>query len=336
MKKKVLSLALALALCLGLTVPAAAEAYEIRSDNCDYELSTKPVGKTFTSFEIMEAETFEPSEEPIEFTLYIVPDNTTLTCKTHPEAAMLFEICAFEQDIWASDLWTDEGETFIIKPTYGEYGHVYYYIRTQRGPIGDPDPYDRGVCVMAESAAKAKGLKPPSDKEATTEETPANPFTDVAETSPFYDAILWAVKQKITNGKTTTAFGPGDTCTVSHILTFLYRAYAINNDIETTGSEREAVLAWAKENQMIQDTKNLDTPCTRAMAMTFIWKAFDSPKRSVTFSFDDIPEDAEYMQAVLWAVEHKITSGTGDGTTFSPMDSCTRGQIATFLYRAYK
>ena len=214
---------------------------------------------------------------------------------------------------------------------------MIYHLQSQKDPDPlEPNPYDRGVCVMAESAAKAMGLSAPSDKKTPAADASANPFTDVSETSPFYDAILWAVKQKITNGKTASTFGPGDTCTVSHILTFLYRAYAINNGIETTGPEREAVLAWAKENQMIQDTKNLDIPCTRAMAMTFIWRAFDSPKRSVTFSFDDIPEDAEYTQAVLWAVEHKITSGTGDGTTFSPEDSCTRGQIATFLYRAYK
>lgn len=331
MKKKLLSLALALILCLGLTVPAAAEAYEIRSDNCDYELSTKPIGETFTSFEIIEAETFEPSEEPIEFTLYIVPDNTTISCKTHPEAAMFFDIYMIEEDMWASDFWNLEGETFVIKPTFYEYGHVYYHIRTQKGSAGDPDPYDRGVCVMAESAAKAKGLKPPSDKEAPAGETPANPFTDVAETSPFYDAILWAIEQNITKGKTETTFGPGDTCTVSHILTFLWRANGRPGD---NGDERASVTAWAQNLGI--DTSDLSVPCTRAMAMTFIWKAFDSPKRSVTFSFDYIPENAEYMQAVLWAVEHKITSGTGDGTTFSPMDFCTRGQIATFLYRAYK
>nr|WP_325229487.1 S-layer homology domain-containing protein [uncultured Oscillibacter sp.] len=332
MKKKVLSFALALALCLGLTVPAAAEPYIIKSDKCEYELSTKPIGRTFASFYIIEAETWEESEEPVEFTVYIVPDNTTLTCKTHPEAAMTFEICAFEEDLWASDFWTDEGETFIIKPTFDEYGHVYYYIRTQKGPmLSDLDPYDRGVCVMAESAAKAKGLKPPSDKEAPVEETPANPFTDVAETSPFYNAILWAVEQNITKGKTENTFGPGDTCTISHILTFLWRANGRPGD---NGDERASVTAWAQSLDI--DTDSLSTPCTRSAAVTFMWKAAGSPEVSTDKAFTDVSADAEFASAVAWAVESGVTSGTGDGTTFSPDTTCTRGQIVTFLHRASK
>ncbi|MCI9588172.1 MAG: S-layer homology domain-containing protein, partial [Oscillospiraceae bacterium] len=48
---------------------------------------------------------------------------------------------------------------------------------------------------------------------------------------------------------------------------------------------------------------------------------------------DDVPANADYAQAVAWAVEKNITSGTGDGN-FSPATTCTRGQIVTFLYRA--
>ena len=105
------------------------------------------------------------------------------------------------------------------------------------------------------------------------------------------------------------------------------------DDVEVTGSEREAVLTWAKENKLIQDTKNLDSPCTRAMAMNFMWKASGCPEPSFPSSFVDIPKNVSYKQAVSWAVERKITSGTGDGSTFSPNDSCTRGQIVTFLFR---
>ena len=68
--------------------------------------------------------------------------------------------------------------------------------------------------------------------------------------------------------------------------------------------------------------------------MTFMWNAAGSPEVKTEVSFTDVAEDAGYAGAVAWAVEQGITAGTGDGTTFSPDATCTRGQIATFLYRA--
>ena len=64
-----------------------------------------------------------------------------------------------------------------------------------------------------------------------------------------------------------------------------------------------------------------------------MWKASGCPEAYVNSSFSDISENAEYKQAVNWAVEREITSGTGDGSTFSPNNTCTRGQIVTFLFR---
>ena len=51
--------------------------------------------------------------------------------------------------------------------------------------------------------------------------------------------------------------------------------------------------------------------------------------------FKDVPKNAYFYDAVMWAVENKITTGTGDGTTFEPNANCTRGQVITFLWRAY-
>lgn len=152
-------------------------------------------------------------------------------------------------------------------------------------------------------------------------------FSDVAANSPFAAAIRWAVDQKITNGKTPTTFGPGDTCTVSHILTFLYRA----GNGAGTGNERDKVVSWAESLGI--DTGNLNAPCTRAMAVDFMWKAAGSPAPSRTTAFADVPASADYAKAVSWAVEKGITNGTG-GDAFSPNGTCTRGQIVTFLYRA--
>jgi hypothetical protein len=67
--------------------------------------------------------------------------------------------------------------------------------------------------------------------------------------------------------------------------------------------------------------------------MLYFWKQAGSPETAVSGKFTDVPADAEYAQAVAWAVEKGITTGLTD-TTFAPDSTCTRGQIATFLYRA--
>lgn len=155
----------------------------------------------------------------------------------------------------------------------------------------------------------------------------AGQFTDVPASSPYAASITWAVDQQITNGTTPTTFGPGSTCTVSHILTFLWRANGRPGD---EGDERAAVTAWA--NGLGIDTSDLNAPCTRANAVTYMWKAAGSPEPAETASFTDVAADAPYASAVSWAVEQGVTKGTSD-TAFSPYDTCTRGQIVTFLCR---
>jgi len=98
-------------------------------------------------------------------------------------------------------------------------------------------------------------------------------------------------------------------------------------------------LIWAVEKGITTGTGDGTTfspnaSCTRAQMMTFLWRAAGSPEPAVTVNpFTDVKEDAYYLKALLWAVEKGITSGTGDGTTFSPNASCTRAQTMTFLYR---
>ena len=73
--------------------------------------------------------------------------------------------------------------------------------------------------------------------------------------------------------------------------------------------------------------------CTRAQAVTFLWRAAGSPEPKAMSSFADVSTDAYYAKAVAWAVENGITTGTGDGK-FSPDATCTRAQSVTFLFRA--
>ena len=78
-----------------------------------------------------------------------------------------------------------------------------------------------------------------------------------------------------------------------------------------------------------------DAPCTRAQAVSFLWRAAGRPTpTSSQMAFTDVAPDSYYRTAVLWAVENKITSGTS-ATTFSPDATCTRAQIVSFLCRAF-
>ena len=76
--------------------------------------------------------------------------------------------------------------------------------------------------------------------------------------------------------------------------------------------------------------------CTRAQAVTFLWRAAGSPApKSRTMPFTDVSVSSYYYDAVLWAVENDITKGTTN-TTFSPDTDCTRAQIVTFLWHCKK
>lgn len=153
-------------------------------------------------------------------------------------------------------------------------------------------------------------------------------FSDVTAVSRFAEAVKWAVNYDIANGISATTFGAQSPCTVSHILTFLWR---VNERPGAGNNERAAVTAWAKGLGI--DISNMSAPCTRAMAVQYMWIAAGKPTAKETVSFTDVADGSKYAQAVAWAVEEGITSGTSS-STFSPNNTCTRGQIVTFLYRA--
>ena len=96
-------------------------------------------------------------------------------------------------------------------------------------------------------------------------------------------------------------------------------------------------VAWAVKEGITSGTSAATfTPnasCTRAQMVTFLWRANGSPKASGGNPFTDVNADAYYYDAVLWAAEKGITSGT-TATTFSPNATLTRGQTVTFLWRA--
>ena len=107
-----------------------------------------------------------------------------------------------------------------------------------------------------------------------------------------------------------------------------------------TGSYYEEAVDWAVENGITQGTDDThfspDGICTRAQAVTFLWRTAGSPEPETrTMPFTDVPVGSYYYDAVLWAVENGITNGTSD-TTFSPNMTCSRAQIVAFLWRSEK
>ena len=169
-------------------------------------------------------------------------------------------------------------------------------------------------------------------------------FTDVKPGDYFAAPVNWAVSKGITNGTSNTTFSPGQTCTRAQILTFLWRA-AGSPGSGTRGTyysdvAEDAYYAqatnWATEWGLL-DIEGVylkpDTPCSRGEAIQYIWAVAKRPGAAAV-SFKDIKAGTPLANAVSWAVHAGVTNGTS-ATTFSPNQTCTRGQIVTFLHRYF-
>jgi hypothetical protein len=179
-----------------------------------------------------------------------------------------------------------------------------------------------------------------------TGEVVLNPFSDVKSGKYYYDAVLWAISQDppITSGTSDTTFSPNQTCTRGQIVTFLWSAFGqpepsdTDNPFEDVKAGKfyyKAVL-WAVEKGITsgKDASHFapNEPCSRCQVVTFLWNAYGKPEPSNTHNpFKDVTEGKYYYQAVLWAYYAGITSGI-DTTHFGPDNTCTRGQVVTFLY----
>ena len=169
-------------------------------------------------------------------------------------------------------------------------------------------------------------------------------FVDVAEGSYYEEAIDWAVEKGITNGVSSNMFAPNDPCTRAQIVTFLWRAagspapksMSSFTDVPADAFYAKAV-AWAVENGITSGTGESkfspNSTCTRAQAVTFLYRASGSPAVSGKAEFSDVSSTAFYADAVAWAAKKGITTGIGGGL-FGSDNDCTRGQIVTFLWRA--
>ena len=173
-----------------------------------------------------------------------------------------------------------------------------------------------------------------------------NFFMDVKAGDYFYDAVLWAAEKGITSGTDATHFSPNAACTRAQIVTFLWRA-AGSPEPKGTGSFADVpadsyytkAVAWAVENGITGGTGDgkfsPDATCTRAQAVTFLYRASGMPAVSGNAAFSDVATNAYYAAAVKWAEKNGVTGGIGGGL-FGSGNDCTRAQIVTFLYRTYQ
>ena len=361
MSKKFLSLALALAMCLGLTVPAFAAEEKLKvTITFDGYLRTEYVKgdgeNEFMAVQVVKDGSNVKLECPGAEGLAVEDEyerELEVTCLQYTKGAGWAPGSA---EPFLDGLSQDSGviidastKTFTATSADADSSIFVIGFRPRFDTFYDDSRFDvEEIYWMSESGyaqlvPEHKGVPGAGseivgtvgpDKPTQPTVTTVGGFTDVKTGDYFADPVLWAVEKKITAGTSATTFAPNATCTQSQILTFLWRAKGEPKPTGTvSGTQYYATAAqWAKE-QGLTDNFSAEADCTRAMVVTYLWKLAGSPKTG-TSNFTDVSANADYAQAVAWAVEQDITSGTGNGQ-FSPNSTCTRGQIVTFLYRAF-
>lgn len=247
-------------------------------------------------------------------------------------------------------------EAAVTAPTCTEQGYTTYTCKCGESYIADyvaalGHNFGEWV-VITEPTTTEDGLEERSctrcgHTEQRSIARPENPFSDVTPGSFFYDPVMWAIENGITNGTSATTFSPNDQCMRAHVVTFLWRAVGcpeptkMDNpfvDVKPTDFYYKPVL-WALENGV---TSGMDAThfgptsyCNRAQVVTFLYRTMGSPELDgMDNPFTDVQAGAFYEKPVLWAVKNGITNGLS-ATSFGPNSICNRAQIVTFLYRAF-
>ena len=116
------------------------------------------------------------------------------------------------------------------------------------------------------------------------------------------------------------------------------KTYNPFEDVADSAVYKDAVL-WAYYSEPYQIAKGFDADtfapkasCTRAQAVTFLWRAAGCPAPEGECSFTDVNPDSVFCDAITWAAENDIAQGFS-ATEFKPNDTVTRAQFVTFLWR---
>ena len=239
----------------------------------------------------------------------VVPNKAVLVVDGHEQDTKTFTLDA---DEWAAL----PGTAFPYSGSTGT-GVTTYPITVNSAKNGD---------VTASHKSASKGAL------VTLTVTPDKGY--VLETLNAFDQNGSALPLTQQNGKYTFTM-PASKVTVEA----MFKAAGNNPFTDVpAGSYYEDAVIWAVGKGITSGTSAVtfdpNGNCTRAQAVTFLWRAAGSPAaKSKVMPFTDVPSGSYYYDAVLWAMEQGITKGTSD-TAFSPDATCTRAQIVTFLWRA--
>ena len=298
--------------------------------------------------------------------------DVTLAALGHEYAAVVTEpsctepgyttyTCARCGDSYVGDATEALGHEYaavVTEPTCTEPGYtIYTCARCGSSYVGDATEalghvWNEGEATLA-ATHRAPGVMTYTCArcgETRTEEIPRlpNPFEDVSEPDYFFNPVMWALDEQVTAGIDDNHYGPHNNCTREQIVTFLWAA---NGRPEPETSEMTfndvsesdwfyAPVLWAVEHGYTSGIGDgsfgVGQSCTRAQAMTFLWAAQGKPDPASTQSpFTDVTEGDWFYNAILWAAEHEVTAGIGDGL-FGVNNTCTRAQIITFLFKVYE
>ena len=172
-------------------------------------------------------------------------------------------------------------------------------------------------------------------------------FQDVTSSDDFwYVPIYYLVEKGIVKGfEKQTVFRPDDKCTRAQAVSFIWRINGSPKpkssdckfkDVKETDSFREAVI-WCEEQKIVSGyddgTFKPQNECTRAQAITFLWKSAGKPEPKINQTdLTDIKDSDYFYKAVLWATEKGIISSNKD-KKFDPASGCLRRHMVTFLYK---
>ncbi len=339
MFKKTISSLLALCLLLAMIPYSAFAAVDMIKETDIAKKAIRHQEKQTTLFNDI------TMDEILSIVKKLIPEDCPVTLSFSKESDLRVYNATTEKagSVFANFAFTCEGYTthdmytFAIPVMTDELSPIEEQIHDKTpAPSASPEPTKAPEPTQAPEPTK----EPEETKEPTTP-APKADFADVAADAYYAEAVNWAVEKNITTGTTDTTFSPEDTCTRAQILTFLWRAVgAPKSEIDNPFTDVTAddyfygAALWAYEKGMVEEgTFAGNTPCTRSMTVIYLWINADLPEAIYADEFDDVSEDADYAEAVAWAVDAGVTSGTSD-TTFSPEMICNRAQIVTFLMRA--
>ena len=239
---------------------------------------------------------------------------------------------AFRSGSYRFDGWYTErnGGELITTSTVFAANTIVYAHWTYTGGSGGSGGYVPGYYIIRATAGAGGSITPSGD---VSVRAGANQTFTITPNRGY------AVSDVKIDGRSIGAVRSYtfENISASHTIEVQFRVRSSFVDVPS-GSYYEDAVDWAVANGITTGTDaahfSPDGICTRAQAVTFLWRAAGRPApESRTMPFTDVPADSYYYDAVLWAVESGITKGTSS-TTFSPDDTCTRAQIVTFLWRS--